>query len=282
MKTLPNNVMGGLAADVKSLDQLKLQAKQSPDQALKMAAQQFEAVFLGMMMKSMRDASPQDGMFDNEQTKMFTSMLDQQMTQSMASRGTGLADMLVKQLSHSTGALGGGAVHPAPAAQPVAHAAIPSAYSEGAQQDFVKQMMPAAMQASQTTGIPPQLMIGQAALESGWGKREIRNADGTNSYNLFGIKAGSGWSGKVAEVMTTEYHNGVSNKQTEKFRSYGSYAEAFQDYARLLKDSPRYAGVLQQGDAQGFAQALQQAGYATDPNYADKLVRVIGKVGTLG
>lgn len=147
----------------------------------------------------------------------------------------------------------------------------------------MNRMLPHALQASQSTGVPTHLMLGQAALESGWGKREIRMADGSNSYNLFGIKAGAAWNGKVADVMTTEYQNGVAHKQVEKFRAYSSYAEAFQDYAHMLGNNPRYAGVLQQGgDAAGMAQALQKAGYATDPNYADKLVRVMGKINLSG
>jgi flagellar protein FlgJ len=125
-------------------------------------------------------------------------------------------------------------------------------------------------------------MIGQAALESGWGRREIRSADGTSSHNLFGIKAGADWKGKVVEATTTEYHNGVASKPKEKFRAYDSYADSFRDYAKLLSENPRYAKVLEQGEsAQGFARALQSAGYATDPKYAEKLTRVIGKVNTL-
>ena len=161
--------------------------------------------------------------------------------------------------------------------------ALPTAYSENVQQDFVNRMLPHATQASRVSGVPTQLMMGQAALESGWGRREIRMADGSNSYNLFGIKAGAGWSGKVAEVMTTEYKNGIANKQVEKFRAYSSYAEAFQDYAGLLSGNPRYAAVLQQGgDIVGMAQAVQKAGYATDPKYADKLVRVMSQMALNG
>jgi flagellar protein FlgJ len=160
--------------------------------------------------------------------------------------------------------------------------ALPSAYNENAQQDFVQRMLPHATVASRDTGLPAHQMIGQAALESGWGRREILNADGSNSFNLFGIKAGANWKGKVAEVKTTEYHNGVASKPTEKFRAYDSYADSFRDYARLLSDNPRYAKVLEQGESvQGFARALQNSGYATDPKYAEKLVQVIGKVNTL-
>lgn len=144
-------------------------------------------------------------------------------------------------------------------------------------------MLPHAMQASQSSGVPPQLMLGQAALESGWGKREIHMADGSNSFNLFGIKANSGWNGKVAEVMTTEYSNGVPHKQVEKFRAYSSYAEAFKDYAGMMSSNPRYANVLQQaGSPSGMANALQKSGYATDPKYAEKLVSVMRQMNIAG
>lgn len=284
------DISAKLALDTKSLEQLRAQARQSPDQALKAAAQQFESVFLNMMLKSMREATPQDGMFDSEQTRMFTGMLDQQLAQNMAGRGVGLADIMVQQLSRNMASTTVPGNAPAPAtfkspdaAAPREMSALPTAYSENAQQDFVNRMLPHATQASRDSGVPTQLMMGQAALESGWGRREIRMADGSNSYNLFGIKAGAGWSGKVAEVMTTEYKNGIANKQVEKFRAYTSYAEAFQDYASLLSGNPRYAAVLQQGgDVVGMAQAVQKAGYATDPRYADKLVRVMSQMALSG
>lgn len=292
----PLDTSAKLALDTQSLEQLRAQAKHSPDQALKAAAQQFESVFLNMMLKSMREATPQDGMFESEQTKMFTGMLDQQLAQSMSSRGVGLADMMVKQLSLNMGgqmpnvdslrksSSAVSALNPSLTTPPAtALSVLPSAYSENAQQDFVNRMLPFARQAGQASGVPPQLMLGQAALESGWGKREIRMADGSNSFNLFGIKANAGWNGKVAEVMTTEYKNGVAYKQVEKFRAYSSYAEAFQDYAGLISNNPRYADVLQQGsDVAGMAQAIQKAGYATDPKYADKLVSIMGKIDLTG
>ena len=270
--------IGSLAIDSQSLNKLRLQAKQSPDQALKAAAQQFETVFLNMMLKSMRDATPQDGVFDSEQTKMFTGMLDQQLAQSMASsRSVGLADIMVKQLSRNQPVSS-----PATSdAKPSASAnAVPSAYGADVQQSFVDKFRAPAQAASRATGIPAHHILGQAALESGWGKREIKMPDGSDSHNLFGVKAGKDWSGKVAEVTTTEYHNGVAAKQVEKFRAYGSYTEAFQDYAKLLSDNPRYSGVLGQADSKAFAQGMQQAGYATDPHYADKLASVIGGIRT--
>lgn len=270
MSIVPNNI-NSLVSDAQSLDKLRLQAKQAPDKALKVAAQQFEMVFLNMMLKTMREATPQDGMMDSEQTKMFTGMLDQQLAQEMSTRGVGLADVMVRQLSRT---LPGAA----PTTAPSNVNSVPSAYNADTQQSFVDKVQPHAEAASRTTGIPAHLIIGQAALESGWGKREIKLADGSSSFNLFSIKAGKGWNGKVAEITTTEYTNGVAHKQTERFRAYSSYTEAFHDYAKLLSDTPRYAAVIGQDGAQGFAQALQQAGYATDPHYADKLVKVIVSV----
>ena len=151
------------------------------------------------------------------------------------------------------------------------------------QVDFVRSVQSAAQNAEAQTGIPAAFMVAQAAHESGWGKREIRNADGSSSHNLFGVKAGAGWTGPVAEITTTEWIAGEPQKVSAKFRAYASIDEAFRDYARLMKESPRYAGVVAQAaqapataaSAQGFAQGLQRAGYATDPAYADKLTRVI-------
>ncbi len=291
------DITGSLAVSAQSLDKLRMQAKKSPDQALKLVAQQFETVFMNMMLKSMREATPQDGMFDSEQTKMFTGMLDQQLAQNMSSRGVGLADIMIKQLSRSASTDVTQTRAESVLATPVRTAsAMPVPYSDSfangiknspsqptpLQQDFVRRMTPHAVQASQEAGVPTRLVMGQAALESGWGRREIRLSDGSTSFNLFGIKAGGNWNGKVAEVVTSEYHNGIANKQVEKFRAYSSYTEAFSDYAHLLRDNPRYAQVLQSGQGNPeLAHALQQAGYATDPHYADKLVKVMNRINTI-
>lgn len=273
-----------LAVDVQSVDKLRLQAKQSPDKALKEVAQQFEVLFMNMMLKSMREATPKDGMFDSEQTKFYTSMLDMQYAQSLSAKGIGLADMMVKQLTRSVvtpeelqslqdmdasmSTLDTSSAPPSPSG-----ASVPLPASQT--RDFVNTLWPHAQAVSQATGIPAQFMVAQAALESGWGKHEIRRADGSPSFNVFGIKAGRSWSGPVAETVTTEYVNGVAQKSVEKFRAYSSYAEGFRDYANLLLNNPRYAAVLEQQDAAGFARGLQQAGYATDPMYADKLMRIL-------
>ncbi|HEY9097248.1 MAG TPA: flagellar assembly peptidoglycan hydrolase FlgJ [Thiobacillus sp.] len=281
------------ALDVQSVNQLRLEAKQSSPEALKQAAQQFEAVFMNMLMKSMREATPQDGMFESEQTRMYTSMLDQQLTQRMASRGIGLADVMVRQLSvavslpppveapmpdQETAMTSGLPLKPPETMVPQAWAApTPRVSDAPAHVDaFVQRMLPHAREASASTGIPPHFMMSQAALETGWGRSEIRGADGENSYNLFGIKAGGSWKGRTVDIVTTEYVNGKPQKQVDTFRAYDSYADSFRDYANLLRANPRYRNVLAQGqDATGFAQGLQQAGYATDPNYAQKLAGVI-------
>lgn len=141
---------------------------------------------------------------------------------------------------------------------------------------FVRRHEAAAKAIEAETGIPAANLIGQAAHETGWGRHEIKNKDGTPSHNLFGIKAGPGWTGKVAEVTTTEYVGGVAHRVTARFRSYDSYEESFRDHARLLTSNPRYSGVVAHAaTAQGYAQNLQRAGYATDPAYASKLTQVI-------
>ncbi len=293
----PANVANQLAIDVNSLAQTKRLAKEDSRAAMKNAAQQFEAVFLQMVLKAMRDASPKEGMFDNEQSRMFQSMLDQQLAQTMSARGsTGLAALIERQLSRGLSPQAPGVAAadgtPPPSAPPQAAApmaappgpsvrqapAVPAdaAAVPAPAREFVNRLWSHAGEASRTTGIPAHFMIAQAALETGWGRSELRFSDGTPTYNLFGIKAGRNWQGAVAEATTTEYVNGVAQKTVERFRAYSSYAEAFRDYASLLTSNPRYAAVLNQQDAAGFARGLQRAGYATDPMYAAKLERIIG------
>ncbi|ODU38228.1 MAG: flagellar rod assembly protein/muramidase FlgJ, partial [Thiobacillus sp. SCN 63-374] len=223
--------------------------------------------------------TPQDGMFDSDQTRMYTSMLDQQLTQRMASRGIGLADVMVRQLSGTLQAPGGEGATPSQPAAQVLPAAARSGDTPAHVEAFVQRLLPHAQAASADSGIPARFMLGQAALETGWGKAEIRGADGLNSHNLFGIKAGGAWRGRTVDIVTTEYVNGKPQKQVDSFRAYDSYADAFRDYAKLLRTNPRYQNVIAQGqDAAGFARGLQQAGYATDPNYAQKLTSVIRQV----
>lgn len=264
------DINGRFALDARGLDALKLQAKQNPDQALKGVSQQFEAVFLHALLKSMRDATPQDGLMDSDQTRAYTSMLDQQLAQSLSAKGVGLADVMLRRLARNRAEAAGAA-----ATAPSSKSSDLKVSAPHPGQDFLMRMKDHAVEASNATGIPAKFLLGQAALESGWGKHEIRAADGSRSFNLFGIKAGRDWSGPTVRVMTTEYVDGVPRKLTQKFRSYGSYAEAFQDYANLMQGNRRYAAVMKQTDSVGFAQGLQRAGYATDPQYADKLARIL-------
>jgi len=289
-----------LALNVQSLGALRLAAKQKPQQALKVVAQQFESLFLNMMLKSMRATVPSDSLMDSNQSRLYMSLLDQQLAEKMAAGpGLGIADLLTKQFSHGKGTNGKisdqqpisvpAAGFPLPGrvgiTLPGRQAPVPSAVSAGpagktqtasSPQHFVNRLWPHAAQAARELGVPPHFLLAQAALESGWGRHEIRRSDGSPSHNLFGIKAGSDWHGAVAYATTTEYVNGKPTTRREPFRAYASYAEGFRDYAHLLKNNPRYAPALAGGaDAAVFAQGLQRAGYATDPMYADKLTRVI-------
>jgi flagellar protein FlgJ len=295
------------ALDVQAVNGLRVESKKTGEAGLEAAARQFEALFLNMLLKSMRDATPKDDLMESEQSRLYLSMLDQQFSQTMAARGIGLAEIMVRQLRHAappdpTETVEAGKHPGLPGYAPTvemqerlyqpewsgAGQSDPSRLEQEASQasevpahvsEFKARVGAYAQEVSQATGIPVQFMLGQAALESGWGKRELRATDGTPSYNLFGIKAGAGWKGPVVEAVTTEYINGIAHKKVEKFRAYPSYAEAFRDYANLLSTNPRYTEVLRQAvqrlDAEGFAHALQRAGYATDPAYGDKLGRII-------
>lgn len=272
---LTGSSAAGLAIDAQSLTALKRQAKEAPQEATRKAATQFEALFMGMLLKSMRETLPGSDPLSSESAKTYTGMLDTQLSQKLADKGLGLADMIVKHLERSqskTRTAGiSSAITTAGGVSPAA--AAPTA---GTPQDFVTRMRSQAQEAARSLGVPADFIVGQAALETGWGKHEIKGSDGTNSRNLFGIKAGGNWTGKTVDVLTTEYINGVPRKLVDKFRAYDSYADAFRDYAKLIGGSARYVAATQAGqDAGTFAQRLAAGGYATDPRYADKLTRVI-------
>jgi flagellar protein FlgJ len=292
------DISGNLAIDVQSIDKLKLAAKTDSREGIRLAAQQFESLFVSMLLKSMRDASPKGGLLDSQQADMFTGLLDQQMAQKMtAGKGLGLAEMLVRQLTqgYASPAATQNAVSNSPLTRNLVQqsSAVPSATelapgwasspfkagdvpAQGTPKEFVNRIWPQAAQAGEALGVPPQFLVAHAALESGWGQREIQGLDGRKSFNLFGIKAGPNWKGDVVEAVTTEYVNGVATKSIERFRAYDSYAQGFSDYLGLLKNNPRYAAAFENGaDATTFATGLQKGGYATDPLYASKLVRIL-------
>jgi flagellar protein FlgJ len=366
---LPNNTISAadvsnqLALDTKSLGNLKLSAKENSPEAIKGVAKQFEAIFINMMLKSMRDATPSDSLTDSQDLKLYTSMFDQQISQKLASgKGIGLADMLTKQLSKAAGITASNslqtqkalsastpvAFNPAldTSLQKVGHfiASIFGADSEdmsdlstqvlsaakskqgvaayqktsnatntdstwldkvGKLKDevmssaddavttisaslkdsatqFLDKFSSHAQEASQATGMPANYMLGQAALETGWGKKEIIAADGSQSFNLFGIKANSGWRGKVVDATTTEYIDGIPQKMVQKFRAYDSYADSFKDFAKMISSSPKFKAVMNNISApSSYANAMAKSGYATDPGYASKLHKLIKIVGAL-
>jgi flagellar protein FlgJ len=274
--------MAGVAADARRLNALRSEAARDPKAAAQEAAKQFEAIFMQELLKTMRAATMQSGLFDNEASKLGTEMLDGQLAMQFAGRPGGLSDLIARQLERQMGLAPGPAAKPqvveinassaAQLARPERETRIPDRGAAA----FVQRHEAAARDAERASGIPAAFMIAQAAHESGWGRREIRHADGRPAYNLFGIKAGAQWKGPVAEVVTTEYVDGKPQRVMQKFRAYASYAESFADYAMLMKTQPRYQAVLDAGgNAQAFAQGLQRAGYATDPRYAAKLAGVI-------
>ncbi|MGN6580040.1 MAG: flagellar assembly peptidoglycan hydrolase FlgJ [Bordetella sp.] len=298
--------MGQLAQlkrDVEQTGSGDLQAKQ------KQVAKQFEALFVQMMIKQMRQASPKNPLFHSQSDDMWQSMADEQMALNLSqSGGIGLAKSLLAEMQRQN-----------PASVPTNELVDPSKLdlvsasappmplqsgrnlteilamlraNQGGDQSaamdadgssidvagFVARMSQAANVASQQSGVPASLILGQAALESGWGKREIMNADGTPSHNLFGIKAGPNWKGKVVQATTTEYVDGAPQKAVQAFRSYGSYQEAFDDYAQFISNNPRYSHVTQAASDDDAAHRIQKAGYATDPNYAAKLIRIMSQM----
>lgn len=288
--------------DLKAAADLRARIKQDPQAGLKQAAQQFEGMLLQMMLKSMRDATPQDGLLNSDQTRFLTSILDQQLAQNLSTQsGLGFAAQIEQQLARAGESAGADPASPLEALQQSlllrqaadssarlsgggaernygvreVNAAYAGSAASSSPEEYVNRVWPHAVEAADSIGVPPQFLVAQSALETGWGKSEIRRADGSPSFNLFGIKAGRNWQGETVEVTTTEYVNGEPQQMREKFRVYNSYAESFNDYASLIRNNDRFSTVLGQQDGTQFARSLQQSGYATDPMYADKLSRII-------
>lgn len=297
--TLGDGMDVSAAYDANSLHKLHQQASQSGSKSLPAVARQVEGLFVQMMLKSMRAALPKDGLFNSSQSELYTSMYDQQIAQQLSSKGLGLADMMVKQLSQpgsapksdagNTGLVPG----PLPALDYMTPALQGEFFRRNQQQNapaaapmtpvatgnsFTDRLSVPAMIAASQSGISHHLILAQAALESGWGKREIPTSDGKQSYNLFGIKASGDWKGKSTQITTTEYQNGQPVKIQQRFRVYDSYLEAIGDYVKLLSANPRYREVVNAARPEDAAYALQRAGYATDPNYGAKLVQIINQL----
>jgi flagellar protein FlgJ len=270
-------------ADFQGLERLRSSAGRQDPQALREAARQFEGLFTAMMLKSMREGSLGAGLGDSEETKTYQDMYDQQLALQMAhGKGLGLAEMLMQQLMRSnaahsaasTPAAASGADTRATAASGAAVAGDRIASAQRA--DFVRSLEPLAQSAGHSLGVAPDTLIAQAALESGWGRNMPAGADGHSSYNLFGVKAGDSWRGASVAATTTEFDQGTPGTTRAAFRSYGDAAQSVGDYVSLLRGSPRYARALDAGsDVQAFASGLQRGGYATDPDYVNKLVATV-------
>ncbi len=282
-------------ADPQALASLKQDAKAQDPAALKEAAKQFESLFTQMLLKSMREANKSfggDSLFGSDQADFYQDMFDDQMALHLSKgKGLGLADMLMRQLAGGVTASGvnGGQQTVDGGRQTLNSASIPPPVVEGAQgggnvthaplttskADFVRKFLPHAEAAARELGVDPHALLAQAALETGWGQSVPRNAQGECSYNFFGIKATGRWSGGTVNVPTLEFEDGLPVRKAERFRAYSSPADSFKDYAALIRNNPRYEQALGCGsDVTSFATALQEGGYATDPNYAKKIVSV--------
>jgi peptidoglycan hydrolase FlgJ len=277
--------------DFQGLASLKNDARAQDPTALKEAAKQFESLFTKMLLKSMRDANKsfgEDSLFGSEQADFYQDMFDDQISMHLSKgKGLGLADMLIRQLTTSPAAQGADAdskTSAATSSSPVAAGSSSTGAANHApvttsKADFVRTMWPHAEKAAREIGVDPHALLAQAALETGWGKSVPCNGSGDCSFNLFGIKAGSQWSGATVSVPTLEFEEGMPVRKFERFRSYDTAADSFRDYAGLIRNNARYEDALGTGaDVASFASALQRGGYATDPAYARKIVAVAAEV----
>jgi flagellar protein FlgJ len=297
--------------EINGLSELKRKAtsgdEQQEKEALHQVAKQFESIFMQMMLKSMRQANDvlsSDSPFNTQSTKFYRDMHDQQMALELSSNGSlGLSEMIVRQLG------GGEDYTPASLVRsngnldsprqismsnlveinekesmsktrhPQADKTMPGASEFKTPEQFVKTLVPYAQKVEQALGVPKEVFIAQSALETGWGQKIIRKQNGDSSHNLFNIKADKRWAGEHASKETLEFEQGAMVRKKEPFRVYDSISESISDYINFLSSSDRYQGLINKNlNMDQFLQGLQQSGYATDPNYANKIVSVMGKV----
>lgn len=323
----------GFALDVNGLSSISRAERQQAGSGLKPVTQQFEAIFLNMMLKTMRASVPESSLYNSEAMKTMGQMRDMQLAQAMSSRGIGIADMMQQQLGGGRASARGGAADSAtlatlagiPMGQPRAindivaeaqaqrqfgvhsapteHVAAGQMASAGHQHqesatdssssvsslweiareklqaaphvvNFLARIGDSARRISAESGIPVRLIVAQAALETGWGRHDVKHQDGRDGHNLFGIKAVGRYAEASRATTTTEYENGVASQRQERFRAYSSDEHAMRDYARMLTSHPRYSGIAGSTAHEG-ATLLQKRGYATDPHYAEKLHSII-------
>lgn len=369
--------------DLNSLNELRATAKTDQEQAIRQAARQFESVFMGMLLSSMRKANASfedDNPMNSQTTGFYRDMYDSQLSTELSKSGSlGLADLMVQQLApqysktdalkslhktqlhpdssvHKLPVKDGGKVLPTPqhkimkldaehlvyakkaaapttplqalgneqlttssnvvsasvqqlgsehvwaaknsrplavasaggadttnvsnvpAALPAPDAAAAALRIDGSssQQEFIRTVLPAAQQAAAVLGLEPVALIAQAALETGWGTKQLIDQQGKSGFNLFGIKAQTGWQGDSAQAETIEYRQGVAKKESATFRLYQNVEQSMQDYVRFIQQNPRYQAALTvTAEPAAYFRQLQAAGYATDPNYARKVVAVM-------
>lgn len=285
-----NTLSDGVYTDFKGLTQLRFKAATDSPKALQEVGKQFEALFIQMMLQSMRQASPGDPLFGGKEQALYRDLFDKQISMNMAEKSKlGLADLIVNQLRHGVqpkiSSSSGTALYRSQSISTSNQVAKNSETVSGSENKeaylspsaFVKKIWPYAQRAAEQLHVDPQLLVAQAALETGWGRGIIRHPDGRSSNNYFGIKAGASWGGETASVTTLEYRDGVAVKERVPFRSYDSLSESFQDYVQFLKSNPRYEDALAHADNPSqYANALQNAGYATDPYYSEKIRNVLG------
>jgi len=290
-------------ADLQGLNNLRHSTtEQNSDESLRFVAEQFEAIFMQMMLKSSRGESDDGGLFDSQQTEFYQDWHDKQLSIDLAAgKGVGIAEMLIKQLQTKQSKIDpsilnknihneiSAPAYPVVPSVPLTNGEIPKSdvldkvsaipkaqeVQLGTPQAFVDHLWPLAKDAAEKLGVAPEVILAQAALETGWGKKITRDMSGASSHNLFNIKADGRWNGDHATVSTLEYRDGVAVREQANFRAYDSFAESFSDYVNFMKDSPRYQAALDvAADAEAFTRELSQAGYATDPNYAHKIMRI--------
>lgn len=273
--------------DAQGLNKLKYASDVDSPETLRFVAEQFEAIFLQMMLKSAKSETDDEGLFDNQQTEFYQDWHDKQLAINLASgKGIGIADMLMKQLqvkNDNTVTVGGpvqpyaldSVIRQAPAAisplENVSKASVPI----NTPKEFAQNLWPHAKAAAEKLGVTPEVILAQAALETGWGKKVSQRSSGESSYNLFNIKADGRWQGETVSVPTLEFRDGVAVRETAQFRAYGSYQESFSDYVSFIKSSARYQPALAVADdAHAFTRELSAAGYATDPDYSSKIMNI--------
>ena len=292
--------------DTSAATRMRRSLGEQSEDGIREVAKQFESLFVQMMLKSMRAATPGDGLFSNAGTDQYQQLYDQQMGLAVTQGdgpGFGIAAMVERQLREQVGfdnpapVTGGKGIQdygrlpvmriqeaPTPDVAPKPGAPTGKATGLGGKgdgwekpEDFVRDIWPAARATAQELGVDPRALVAQAALETGWGRHVIRKADGEGANNLFGIKATPGWQGDRVRVPTLEYRGGIPQREMAEFRAYDSLEDSFRDYLQFLNNNPRYAGALKvSDDPVAFTNALQQAGYATDPHYARKIQQIMG------